>query len=1034
MIEFYPSKLEGSPLERHRTDQVMTIEGWLQRTVPGYVPRSAPPISIEVNGVFISPDRWGKVEFGPLDTVRIYPEPKGSGLEFALWAVVAAVVTVSVIMLAQKPLAMPKSQGRAGENLNLAKTTGNQVKVGDVIREAAGRTRIFPDYLVPPRHYFVNETEQWVELLLCVGVGEFEINPTDVKIGDTPIASLGSTARYKIYGPGESLADESARLWWHSSTEVGPTSTGGSGLTLTTTIAVAQQFSGQSVLAADQVLSVPEGAGWFPFGWDSGMIARIEVPYPYLFTAPVDGSATVVSGPHLPMLQPFVGMRIEITGANAGEYVVASFTPEIPGTPAVPGSASMVTGSAAPTRFDFDVTPLGFTVSRGVSDFPIVLNTAVVNLAGLVSAMNAALAGTPLVASASSGRLRIAEQAAPYTGIGLTITGGVVDILGASPVFVTGVKSEAATDGQYAQMTMAYDGGAPAVGLQAGELLSSIGYRDLRYRITAVSDDSAEDNEETPEDESHGPSAITVVRLTDAGAVDDDWAGFDALQSNGVTATLDGSTTEGDWAGAFVVCPEGEVVRRVELDFFFPTGLIRYTEKNGNQRQVSVKVEAQYRDVSTARDWTSVFWTFTATRRDQIAFTRAITFPAYMRGEIRVRRIGEESTANTKQDRVQWYGLRARIDKAPLRYPGVTVIAMYARGGTKLSAQSESQVSVIATRKLPVLIDGVWSEPTPTRRIEPWVSYVTKSVGATDDDLDIEEFVRYGATWLSRGDYFDFATEEAGTVKEAINRALLAGFAEFTLERGRITPVRDEPRAQIGKMYTPQNMDGSLKRSFTLPAPDDYDGVLIKYRDGRTWAEETVKCKLQGDSFLTVKEMTLDGVTDRDRAWRYGMRQRRAQAYQNKSYSWSTELDALNSGYLSYDAVADDIPGYAQSAIMVDYTPGEGPVIIESSELFEWSEGESHVLAVRRPDGSVSGPWAASRVDDYRIAIPTIDFEPDLSLEIEPPHLLFGISTRWCYPVLVTSISPGDYLADMEAVNYDERVYADDDNFAPEDA
>ncbi|MFG0340947.1 hypothetical protein ACF8FF_23930 [Pseudomonas sp. zjy_13] len=79
MIEFYPSKLEGSPLERHRTDRVMTIEGWLQSNVPGYAPRSAPPISIEVNGVFISPDHWGKVEFSPMDTVRIYPDASTAG-------------------------------------------------------------------------------------------------------------------------------------------------------------------------------------------------------------------------------------------------------------------------------------------------------------------------------------------------------------------------------------------------------------------------------------------------------------------------------------------------------------------------------------------------------------------------------------------------------------------------------------------------------------------------------------------------------------------------------------------------------------------------------------------------------------------------------------------------------------------------------------------------------------------------------------------------------------------------------------------
>ncbi|WP_260680742.1 hypothetical protein [Pseudomonas putida] len=104
--------------------------------------------------------------------------------------------------------------------------------------------------------------------------------PSDILIGDTPIASLGATASYAVYGPGEDLTTETAAQWWHSSTEVGATNTGNAGLTLTTTVAVQQQFSGNAVQASDYVLTVPEGAGWFPVGWTSGMIARIEVPYP----------------------------------------------------------------------------------------------------------------------------------------------------------------------------------------------------------------------------------------------------------------------------------------------------------------------------------------------------------------------------------------------------------------------------------------------------------------------------------------------------------------------------------------------------------------------------------------------------------------------------------------------------------------------------------------------------------------------------------------------------------------------------------
>lgn len=1026
MIEILPSKLEGEPLERHQTNGVMTLECWLIANVPSYKPMSSPPISIEVDGLFIAPRNWSTVEFGPEQLVRIYPEPKAvSAAAAALWALAAAVLITGVMLLARKPLAMPNTTGfGSGKGLNLAKTTGNQVKLGDVIRECAGENEIFPDYITPTRRYFGSDPKvQWVEMLLCIGVGEFDIPAGEVRIGGTPIASLGDTASYTIYGPGESVADEPARLWWHNSDEVGSTSTGSSGLTLTTTTNIGQQLLAPTVQFSGRVVSVPVSAGWFPIGWTAGLIARIEVLYPYVFTAPADGGATIISGDHVDMINPFVGMKIEISGDNAGDYVVASYSPYVPGVPAVAGTASSVTGNAAPARYDFNVTPLTFTVTRGASTYSVTLNTATTNLAGLVTAVNAKLSGTGLAASASSGFLRVSESASPYSGSALALGGSSTTVFGSAPVFVTGVKTVAAADAVSAKMTLSYDGGAPVIGLQAGTLWSCIGYRDLRYRISAVSDDAV--------DGVHGPSSITVTRLKDTGEEEPSWTGFDAIESNTARITLDGSTVEGDWAGPFAVCPKGEVVRRFEFDFFFPQGLVRYTEKNGNIRSHWAKLEVQYRDIGTAGAWTSVPYTFTAMSPDQQGYTRSILSPTYIRPEVRVRRIGEESSENFKFNRVQWYGLRGRIDKAPARYEGCTVMALYVRGGDKLSAQSQSQVSVVGTRKLPVLVGGQWSDPVATRDIVPWVNYVMKSSGGTDSDLDLDEFSRYGAIWSQRGDRFDYKVEDDSTVKECINDALLAGFAEFTLERGRVTPVRDEPRSQIGNMYTPQNMTGPLKRNFTLPAPDDYDGVDVKYVDEITRAEELVQCRLPGDLGLTVMTITLRGVTNRDRAWRIGMRSRRAQVYQTKSYSWGTELDALNSGYLSYDAVADDIPGYAQSAILEDLTEGAGPVILQSSEPFVWEVGESHVIALRRPDGSLSGPWPASRITDYRIAVPSIDFDPDLSWDIEPPHLLFGTSTRWCYPVLITSIDPGDYSADMEAVNYDARVYADDNNFAP---
>lgn len=1031
MIEIFPSKLEGGSLESHLIEQRITLGAWLKSKVPSYQPRDVPPISITVSGELVAPEAWDKTEVGPEDQVSIFIEPKGSALKTIFKpGPLAKLFGLGNPFDPVKP-ATPSTQSRTSRELNLSTVKGNQPALNDVIPELAGKPKRYPDLLVPVHRYFGAPTEQWAELLLCFGKGKYQVLPSDILVGDTTIASLGSGASYKIYGPGEDLSSETAAQWWHSSTEVGATNTGNAGLTLTTTSVVQQQFNGDAVQAADFVLTVPDGAGWFPAGWVSGMIARIEVPYLYTYTAPADGSATVISGKHIPMLKPFVGMKIEITGANAGEYVVATYVPEIPGSPEIPGTPSMITGSAEPSRFNFDAAPMSFTVSRGASVFPVTLNTAVGNLAGLVSAVNSSLAGTPLTASASGGRLRIAEQAAPYTGVSLGLSGSSEDALGANPVFATGVKSEAASSGQFAKMTLAYEGGAPAIGLQTGDLLSSIGYRDLRYRITAVSDDSAEDDEDTPVIEAHGPSAITVSRLTDTGSEDDSWDGFDALQTNGISIVLDESTTEGDWSGPIAVVPDSEVTRRLELDFFFPQGLIRYTEKNGNKRQVSVKVEIQYRDIATAGAWTSVTSTYTATSPDQMGFTRKISLPAAIRPEVRVRRIGAESTSSNKQDRVQWFGLRGRIERVPRRYEGVTVMVVYIKGSNRLSAQSETMVSGRPTRVLPVRSGGTWAVETPTRDIVPWVAHVARTIGYTDDDLDLVELDRLDAIWKARGDNFDLAVDGQETVLEALNKVLMAGFAELTIDRGLIRPVRDEPRSVFEHMYTPQSMTSSLQRKFTTVRPDDYDGVDVEYVDENTWQKETVKCRLPGDAGAKTEKITLDGVINRDRAWRIGMRQRRRYKYQRHGYSFSTELSAMNSRYKSYCAAADDIPGYGQSAILMDFQEGNGLTLLESSEPLEWEEGASHVVGLRRPDGTLSGPWPATRIDETRLTVPGLDFDPDLSWEIEPPHLLFGTTTRWCYPILIESIAPDDYTAEVEAVNYDVRVYADDDNFAP---
>ncbi|MBX5463723.1 MAG: hypothetical protein IRZ28_21880 [Steroidobacteraceae bacterium] len=67
---------------------------------------------------------------------------------------------------------------------------------------------------------------------MCIGPGHYQIDDADVKVGDTPISSLGDDADYTIYPPGEDLSSDPAHEHWYNVSEVGATSAGTAGLEL----------------------------------------------------------------------------------------------------------------------------------------------------------------------------------------------------------------------------------------------------------------------------------------------------------------------------------------------------------------------------------------------------------------------------------------------------------------------------------------------------------------------------------------------------------------------------------------------------------------------------------------------------------------------------------------------------------------------------------------------------------------------------------------------------------------------------------
>ena len=225
-----------------------------------------------------------------------------------------------------------------------------------------------------------------------------------------------------------------------------------------------------------------------------------------------------------------------------------------------------------------------------------------------------------------------------------------------------------------------------------------------------------------------------------------------------------------------------------------------------------------------------------------------------------------------------------------------------------------------------------------------------------------------------------------------------------------------------------------MSRSFSSVRPDDADGVDVEYTGGESWTQETVECRLPGDAGNKVETIKLDGVTDRTRAWRIGMRYRRELKYRRWEYRFNTELEGLNAGYKSYVPLLDDIPGYGQSSIMRSIVADGSSAKITVTEDMDWT-GSGHVVAFRNEYGELMGPYSATIGNNNReiiAAIPMVDW-PDVSARQEPPHVYFGTAEKWTFPALVTDVEPsGGLQVGIRAVNYDERVYADDDNSPPE--
>lgn len=1001
MIKLYPTHLHPSaPLATYPV-KGRTVAESFKRVAPDFRMDKHHRLTARVDGVEVPPEQWPTTPVTADSQIDLYPIP---GDPVTAIYVVIAIVAVAALYMAMN-IPEPGDGPGKGEDIPLRGARGNKVRLGDPVRELLGRDRVYPDYIMPPIQRFVDKRSIITSMCLCVGVGSYVKPASLIRIGDTPIGLFGPDVDYTFYEPGESLAGDPRAEIWYPCGEVGTTDAGTQGLDLAATAPTSTAALADAIVLAGNVVTLTGTDAAFPESWSVGTITTLLTPNTYQVSA-VGGYDRIAGD--LVSLDPFVGMLVSLIADLEYDLEVASYSPYVPPVPGVGGSPSEAMASAAPETYDFSGTSATWSVTYQGETRSISLAADYMNMSGLVAEITAQLSGMGLVAQDQSGRLRIVEPSSPYQGGVLSQSGAPIAVFGPSPTYTVGTASTGGTPEQQAFITLVMEDGEPFTGLPQGPQRLAIGFRNHLYRITAMEDLNA-----------------TVERLTDTAVVDADWPGFEGRTLLDYSFQSD-ETGEFNWIGPYLLCDPSETTDYIEYDIYFSQGLCRY-KSSGSRRAAVRNVIFEWRDaLDPDSEWQAVQHTYYESTEDAIGFTHGLAIPAGSLPMGRWRRV-EGKGGSRVRDEIYVFGARSRLT-SPASYPDVTLMTLSVRGGARMAAQSNRMVSLVADR---IFDDG------ESRSIKGAFLRVTDDLGIPRSRVDVAHLEALEAAyWQPRGEYYDFPHEKQGSARDVLQQICAAGMGHQTYSGSLISATREGVQPVRG-IISPHELTGELVGSFQMPGPDDFSGVDIKYRNGTTFTEEVIKCRLPGLQATKVDTVTLDGVTDPDRAWRIGMRMLRKHQASRWHYEGETEMEAQAYEYLDHVILADDLPHTTISALITDAEHDEEADLyyLEVNEPLDW-EVTAPRAVIRRHDGTATQLFTPVRgSSDYHLVLPAAVIDFELLTDdpwIEQARLLFGPSDRVGYPAMLSLIKPStDGTTRFEAEQYDEYFYLDDDNPKP---
>ena len=487
----------------------------------------------------------------------------------------------------------------------------------------------------------------------------------------------------------------------------------------------------------------------------------------------------------------------------------------------------------------------------------------------------------------------------------------------------------------------------------------------------------------------------------------------------------------GDWIGPFVVNPAETTTDLISLDIIMPKGLY-YANDSGslNNRTVTWEVQARLIDDDGAAlgSWTTLGTeTYTANTNTAIRNTYKYSVAAGRYEVQAIRTNAKDNSARAGND-LNWNALKAHLIHTP-DFGDVTLLAMKMRATDNLSQRSSRMVNCIVTRKLSIWDDqNGWGNVQPTQSIAWAMADILKaSYGADLEDsrIDLQALVVLDQIWQMRGDTFNGVFDSKRTVWDALTQVARCGRAIPFLQGGLVRFVRDEPKTLPVALFSPRNIvKSSFKIDYVMPGEDTADSVTVEFFNQKTWKPDEVTASLPDSNAEQPATVSLFGCTNKDHAMREGLYMAAANRYRRRMVNFRTELEGLIPTYGDLIAISHDMPRWGEAGDVVAY---EHP-LLTLSEPVTFEDGNSHYIALRKRDGSISGPWEVlSTSKDTQIELlDEIDFTPYTGSAEERTHFSFGIGEDWAVLARVTAIKPRGDLIEIASVVENPLVHTAD--------